>query len=126
MDPIERVLVALIEIQRSRAHRIVGARAYVIRNIGKSVLDLRGGNPGRPFFLAPDPGDTRPRECFLADSDAGASVPCTHPPSAQAAKQSRTNPNPWRINPDLTKADESVTLLGPIPSPEPPRSLTES
>src|SRR6266702_6520249 len=46
--------------------------------------------------------------------EAGASVPCTHPPSAQVAKPSRTNPNPWRINPDLTKADESVTL-GPIP-----------
>src|SRR5262245_20011518 len=37
MDPIQRVLVALVEIQRSRAHRIMGTWAYVIRNIGKSV-----------------------------------------------------------------------------------------
>src|SRR6266487_1152178 len=40
--------------------------------------------------------------------EAGASVPCTQPPSAQAAKPRRTNPNPFRMNPDLTKADESV------------------
>src|SRR5262245_55253515 len=37
VDPVQRVLVALVEIQRSRAHRIMGTWAYVIRNIGKSV-----------------------------------------------------------------------------------------
>jgi len=36
------------------------------------MLDLLSGDPGRPFFLASDPCDTRPRECLLADRDAVA------------------------------------------------------
>src|SRR5438034_2071227 len=72
MDPIERVLVALVQIQRSRAHRIVGAWTYVIRNIGKPVLDLRGGNPRRPFFLASDLSYAGPCERLLADCDTVA------------------------------------------------------
>src|SRR6266702_4931841 len=72
MNAVERVLVALVEIQRSRAHRIMGAWTYVIRNIGKPVLDLLGRYPGRPFFLASDPGNARPRERLLADRNAVA------------------------------------------------------
>ena len=48
------------------------AWTYVSRNIGKSVFDLLGGNPGRPFFLASDPGDARPGERLFADRDAVA------------------------------------------------------
>src|SRR5262249_15928084 len=72
VDPIERVLVALVEIQGSRAHRIVGAWTYVIRSIGKSVFHLRGGNPCRPFFLASDLSYAGPCERLLADRDTVA------------------------------------------------------
>src|SRR6185437_173028 len=66
VDAVERVLVALEQIHRARAHRIVRAGADEVRDF-HALLDFRGRGPRRPLFLAADLGDAGPGQRFFAD-----------------------------------------------------------
>src|SRR5690606_34682649 len=75
VDAIERVHIALVDVEGARAHRIVGTGRHALaidlefRMPGDHV---RGRRPGRPFPLVGDVGATGPLEAGGADTDAVA------------------------------------------------------
>jgi hypothetical protein len=69
VNPIQRVLTAVIKVERSRPHRIVRSRADVIRNIAKPTPDFLGWHPGWPLLHTPYFGDPGPGERSLPDRD---------------------------------------------------------
>jgi hypothetical protein len=71
VDPEQRVLAAGVEIQRTRAHRIVGTGRHIGGNAEPRDFAL-GRMPGRPLGLAANLGDAGPGHGFLADGDAVA------------------------------------------------------
>ncbi|OJY34734.1 MAG: hypothetical protein BGP06_17995 [Rhizobiales bacterium 65-9] len=73
MDAVQRVAVALIEIERPRAERIVEAAGHPAAIFFKLRLPrdhLRRRRPCRPLRLAPDGRDAVPAETLAADADA--------------------------------------------------------
>ena len=70
VNPVERVLIIAIKVERPSAHRILRPGADVVRNIAKPVLDFLGWHPGWPLLHPSYFGDARPGKRFLAHRDA--------------------------------------------------------
>src|SRR5581483_6754329 len=71
VDAVERVLVALVEIEGARAHRVLRTRADIGRHVHALALAGRR-RPGRPLGHALDLGDARPGHRLFADGHAVA------------------------------------------------------
>ena len=70
VNPVQRVRVAFIKVQRPCPHRIVRSWADVSWNIAKPTPDFLGWHPGWPFLHPPDFGDPRPGERSLPHRDS--------------------------------------------------------
>ncbi len=79
MDAEQGVLVALVEIERAGAERIVDAAGHRGRQAFDALVDVGGRRPFRPFRHVADAGDAGEGEGFLADGDAVADRLAAHP-----------------------------------------------
>ena len=70
VNPVQRVLTAVIKVESPRPHWIVRPGADVIRNIAKPTLDFLGWHPRWPLLHTPNFGDPRPGERSLANCDS--------------------------------------------------------
>src|SRR6266566_1606433 len=70
VDPEQGVLIALVEIDASRAQRIMWPAFDKVGEIAKPLLDVSGWYPRRPFFLPADLGDSIEQERIFANRHA--------------------------------------------------------
>jgi hypothetical protein len=78
VDAIKRVNLALPQVQRPGAERIVGSAVHaeaalqlnhVLSDFRLTLQNVRGGLPIRPFLLIVNGRNARPPIAFLADPD---------------------------------------------------------
>jgi len=72
VDAEQRVLVAGVEVDAARAHRIVRAAFDEVRQRAQPLLLAGGRHPTRPLFLAANLGDAGPSLRLFADGHAVA------------------------------------------------------
>ena len=70
MDTEQRVLIALVKVERAGAERIIDAAGHRGRQAFDALVDIGRGRPFRPFRHVADAGDAGEGESFLADGDA--------------------------------------------------------
>src|ERR1700730_7147460 len=66
MNAEQSILTTLVEIESTRAHRIMGPAFHKVRDVAEPTLDISRWCPVRPFFLASNSCDAVPRQCILA------------------------------------------------------------
>src|SRR5258706_3645871 len=72
VDAVQRVLPARIKVDAASAHRIGRTAFDVVWQRAEAPLLALGWRPSRPFLLAADLGDARPRLRVFADDHAVA------------------------------------------------------
>src|SRR5215831_6633562 len=69
VDPVQRVLMTVIKVERPSAHWILRPGTDVVGDIAKPVLDFLGWHPGWPLLHSSYFGEARPGKRFLTHRD---------------------------------------------------------